>query len=72
MHQTAGNHLRAYVNGDKRVNSLKKARELVDEASLSDAANNIRTNVHTTTGYSPGSLAFRRDMLMNIPLIVDS
>lgn len=70
MHQTVGNHLRAYVNGSKQVNSLKKARQLVDEA-LSDAANNIRTNVHTTTGYSPGSLAFRRDMLMNIPLIVD-
>ena len=38
---------------------------------MATASHAIRTNIHTTTGYSPGALAFRRDMLLDIPLVVD-
>ena len=31
----------------------------------------MRTNVNQATGYAPGALAFHRDMLLNIPLVVD-
>jgi hypothetical protein len=44
----------------------------VDEA-LSIAMHNMRARVHSTLGSSssPGNLVFSRDMLLNIPLIVD-
>ena len=31
----------------------------------------LRTNVYQVTGYSPGALAFHRDMLSDIPLVID-
>ena len=31
----------------------------------------LRTNVSQVTGYSPGALAFHREMLLDIPLVVD-
>jgi hypothetical protein len=42
----------------------------VDEA-LSIAMHAMRAGVHFTLGSSPGNLVFNRDMLLNIPLIVD-
>ena len=70
MHQTIGNHLRTFIHGNEMAASISKAKEIADKA-LSNAANEIRTNTHTTTNHSPGALAFRRDMLLDIPLVVD-
>jgi len=70
MHKSVADSLRTYIHGNTQARTLKDAQNVVDEA-LATAAHAVRANVHTTTGHSPGSLAFRRDMLLDIPLIVD-
>ena len=70
MHNTVGDILRTYINGNEQARTLSDAKAIVDQA-LATASHAIRTNIHTTTGYSPGALAFRRDMLLDIPLVVD-
>ena len=50
--------------------TLADARVLVDSA-LATASHAVRTNVSQTTGYSPGALAFHRDMLLDVPIVAD-
>ena len=69
MHQTMGNVVRTLVHENK-PRTLKHAHVIIDQA-LASASHAVRTNVNQTTGYAPGALAFHRDMLLNIPLVVD-
>ena len=50
--------------------TLKHAQVIIDQA-LSSASDAIRTNIHQGTRYALGALAFHRDMLLNIPLLVN-
>ena len=49
---------------------MSQARDILDSA-LATAMHAMRTTVATTLGSTPGSLAFSRDMFLNIPLIAD-
>ncbi len=69
MHGTVGNMLRTKIHTHP-PRTLGDAKALVDEA-LASASHGIRTNVSQVTGYSPGALAFHRDMLLDVPLIAD-
>lgn len=69
MHQTVGSVLRALVHSDP-PRTLKDAQSLVDHA-LATAGHAVRTNISQVTGYSPGALAYHRDMLMDVPLVAD-
>jgi len=69
MHQTVGNVIRTLVHENK-PRTLKHAQIIIDQA-LATASHAVRTNVNQATGYSPGALAFHRDMLLNVPLVVD-
>ena len=69
MHQTVADVLRTLVHAEAPC-TLNDAKLYVDQA-LATAAHAIRANVSSVTGYSPGSLAFHRDMLLNVPIIVD-
>ena len=69
MHQTVENILRTILYSSPPCN-MTQARDIVDQA-LSQAMHATRTTVMTTIGSSPGSLAFSRDMFLNIPLVAD-
>ena len=69
MHQTVENILRTNLYSSPPRN-MTQARDIVDQA-LSQAMHATRTTVMTTIGSTPGSLAFSRDMFLNIPLIAD-
>ena len=69
MHQTVGNVVRTLIHENK-PRTLKHAQTVIDQA-LASASHAVRTNVNQATGYTPGALAFHRDMLLNIPLVVD-
>jgi transposase InsO family protein len=69
MHQTVENILRTNLYSRPPVN-MTQAKDIVDQA-LSQAMHATRTTVMTTIGSTPGSLAFSRDMFLNIPLIAD-
>jgi len=69
MHQTVGNVLRTLLYGNP-PKTMTKAREILDSA-LSTAMHAMRTTIATTLKSTPGSLAFSRDMFLNIPLIAD-
>lgn len=69
MHQTVGSVLRTLIHSHP-PRTLTDAKALVDQ-SLATASHAIRTNVSQATGYSPGALAFHRDMLLDVPLIAD-
>ena len=69
MHQTVGTVIRTLVL-ENQPRTLKHAQVVIDQA-LASASHAIRANVNQATGYAPGALAFRRDMLLNIPLVVD-
>ena len=49
---------------------MASVRDIVDDA-LATAMHAMRTTVATTLGSAPGSLAFARDMFLNVPLIAD-
>ena len=57
MHRSVGDTLRTYIHGNTTARTLKDSWSIVDQA-LATAAYSIRKNIHTTTGNSPGSLAF--------------
>ena len=40
------------------------------DSALATKSHALRTNVSQVTGYSPGALAFHRDMLLDMPLII--
>ena len=69
MHQTVGNVLRILLHTNPPIN-ITQARDMIDQA-LANAMHATRTTVMTTLGATPGSLAFSRDMFLNIPLIAD-
>ena len=69
LHQSIGNALRA-LNYDRPPNNAAEASERIDTA-LQTSAYAARSALHSTMKLSPGSLAFHRDMILNIPLIVD-
>ena len=69
MHQTVSNVLRTLVHTNPPQN-MASARDIVDDA-LATAMHAMRTTVATTLGSAPGSLAFARDMFLNVPLIAD-
>ena len=69
MHQTVGNILRISLHS-KPPRNISQAREAVDEA-LSQSMHAMRATVMTTLGSAPGSLAFSRDMFLNLPLVAD-
>ena len=69
MHQTVANVLKTKIQAHP-PRTLGDARALVDEA-LATASHAIRSNVSQVTGYSPGALAFHRDMFLDVPLVVD-
>jgi transposase InsO family protein len=69
MHQTVANVLRTIVHTNPPRN-LQQANKLVDDA-LATAMYAMRTTIATTIGSTPGSLAFARDMFLNVPLIAD-
>ena len=41
------------------------------DGALATASHAIRANVSSVSGYSPGTLAFHRDMLLDVPIVVD-
>ena len=69
LHQSMGNALRV-LNYSAPPSTAIGAEERVNSA-LQTAAYAARTAMHTTMKESPGTLAFHRDMLLNIPLLVD-
>ena len=69
MHQTVGNVLCTLIHTEP-PRTLGDAKALVDNA-LATALHAIRSNISQVTGYSPGALAFHRDMLLDVPLIAD-
>ncbi|KAL7568657.1 hypothetical protein ACA910_021659 [Epithemia clementina (nom. ined.)] len=69
LHLTVGNVLRAIAHYDA-PQDVPSATLMVDTA-LQTAAYSARTAIHGSLKHSPGSLAFHRDMLFDLPLIVD-
>ena len=63
-----GNTLRALQATPCRTKEEAAARI---HSALQTAAYAARTAIHTTMNMAPGSMAFHRDMILNIPLIVD-
>ena len=49
---------------------MTQAKDIMD-AALSTAMHVMQCTITTTIGSTPGSLAFSRDMFLNIPLIAD-
>jgi hypothetical protein len=69
MHQTVTNVLRTLVHTNPPRN-MTQARDIMDDA-LATAMHAMQTPIATTLGSTPGALAFRRDMFLNVPLIAD-
>ena len=70
MHQTVGNILRTLLHGHA-FDQQAGANTIIDNA-LATAMHATRTAAsHSLGGNTPGSLAFKRDMFLNIPLIAD-
>jgi hypothetical protein len=49
---------------------MTQARDIIDNA-LATAMHAMQTTIATTSGSTPGALAFSRYMLFNVPLIAD-
>jgi hypothetical protein len=69
MHQTVTNVLRTLVHINLPQN-MTQARDIIDDA-LATAMHAIQTTAATTLGSTPGTLAFARDMFLNMLLIAD-
>ena len=70
MHQTVGNVLRTLVHG-LHLNHAEQANAIVDN-SLATTMHTLRSSVsRSLNNHSPGSLAFHRDMFLNLPLQAD-
>ena len=69
LHQTDTNILRSTLYANPPDNQLEAAL-LVDTALQKDAYA-MCTTVHTTLKATPGSLAYQRDMILNIPVVAD-
>ena len=66
---TVGNVLRTLIHADP-PRTLNDSKMGIDSA-LATSSHAVRTNVSQVTGYSPGALAFHRDMLLDVPLVID-
>ena len=69
MHKSIGDILRVRCNAYP-PQMLGNAQAMVDE-QLAVALHAVRTNVSWATGYSPGALAFHRDMFLDVPYVAD-
>ncbi len=69
MHQTVTNVLRTLAHTNPPQN-MTQARDIIDDA-LATALHAMQTTVATTSGSTPGALAFAQDMFLNVPLIAD-
>ena len=71
MHLTVGNVLRTLIHSEP-PRTLGDAKTMIDSA-LATTSHALRTNVSQVTGYSPGALAFHRDMLLDrcTPLVIN-
>ena len=69
MHQTVANVLRSVIQLRKPLNR-EQAVQYLDNA-LATAVYASRVSVSRSLGVAPGSLAFHRDMLVDLPLIAD-
>ena len=69
VHQSIKNILRVLLRATPPAN-MDAAADAVDTA-LATAMHAARCVVHGTTKFSPGALAFHRDMFLNIPLVAD-
>ena len=69
MHQAVGNSLRAMVAMQPPA-AIDSANRLVDTA-LSNCLFATRAAIHGTMKASPGSMAFGRDMILDIPVLTD-
>ena len=70
MHQTVGNILQTLIHTES-PGTLADAKILIHGA-LATASHAIRFIVLQVTGYSPGALAFQRDMLLDILFIINN
>jgi predicted DNA binding CopG/RHH family protein len=69
MHQTIGNSLRVLVTLNHPFN-INDAEQLVDTA-IANAVYAHRCSYHGTITATPGSLAFHRDMILDLPMQAD-
>ena len=69
MHQAVGNTLRAACHLNPPA-GIYDANQLVDTA-LANAVFATRASLNSTIRASPGSLAFGRDMILDIPIVAD-
>ena len=69
IHLTVGNVWRTLIHSEP-PRTLNVAKTVID-SELAPTSHALRTNVSQVTGYSPGALAFRRDMILDIPLVID-
>ena len=69
MHQTVGNGLRA-LEIMNPPDGVESAERMIDTA-LSNCLYATQAALHGTLKGSPGSLAFGRDMVLDIPVIAD-
>ncbi len=69
MHQTVGNVLQTLVHMNPPCN-MTISKHIFDD-KLDTAMHAMRSTVATTLGSCPGSLAFSRDMFLNMLLIAD-
>lgn len=69
LHQTVANILRTIL-AERPPRNLQQAEAAMDEA-LSTATHVTRCAVSRSLGTSPGALVFRRDMLLDLPIVVD-
>jgi hypothetical protein len=69
MHQTVANVLRVLLHAHPPQN-VADADQLVDN-SLATAVHVSRCAVSRSPGLTPGEMVFRRDMIMDVPILVD-
>ena len=69
MHQTVVNVLRTLLYSNPPKN-MTQAKDIMDYA-LATVMHDMQTTVATTLVSTPGDLVFRRDMFLNLPLVVD-
>jgi len=69
MHQSMGNQLRSLLRQHPPT-SREQAVEAID-SMLASVVYALRVGVHSVLDMAPGAIAFHRDMVMNLPLVVD-
>ncbi|GFH58269.1 hypothetical protein CTEN210_14745 [Chaetoceros tenuissimus] len=69
MHQTMLNQIRSLLR-QHPPQTVAEATQAIDTL-LANTVYALRTAVHSTMNASPGALAFQRNMILNLPFIVD-